>query len=68
MTKLEFIAKREQFKRSDAPVQVKIEAIAKLETEYYGLPPQKKQLILASISEASADVSDIAGGGRPNDN
>lgn len=59
MTKEEFTKKLENYKRSDAPVELKQKAIAKLELEYYGTGPEKHKALLQEIAEGAADISDI---------
>ena len=59
MTFEEFTKKLENYKCSNAPIEVKQKAIAKLEEEYYGMEPNKSAAILKDIAEGAADISDM---------
>lgn len=61
MTYEEFKKKLDSYKASDASVDVKQKAIAKLEAEYYGTSanPEVYSKIVKDIREGAADISDI---------
>jgi len=61
MTKLEFDNKMDAYKASDAPIEVKEEAIKKLQEEYpeYSGIETGADRIKKELEESSADIEDV---------